>query len=71
MPYRLLPKMLNPVDRLFLLPLSLGDVRERPLLDACLERLVGRLQLLTRLVDRNDGMLYTHGAKKCLGRQAM
>ena len=64
--------MLNPVDRLFLLPPSLSDVRERLLLDACLERLVERLRLLTRLVDRDDGMLYIHGAeKKCLGRQAM
>ncbi len=64
--------MLNPVDRLFLLPPSLSDVRERLLLDACLERFVERLRLLTRLVDRDDGMLYTHGAeKKCLGKQAM
>ena len=56
--------MLKPVDRLFLLPPSLSDVRERLLLDACLERLVERLRLLTRLVDRGDGMLYTHGAEK-------
>ena len=56
--------MLNPVDRLFLLPPSLNDVRERLLLDACLERFVERLRLLTRLVDRDDGMLYSHGAEK-------
>ena len=64
--------MLNPVDRLFLLPPSLSDVRERLLLDVCLERFVERLRLLTRLVDRDDGMLYTLGAEnKCVGRQAM
>lgn len=72
MPYRLLPKKLIPVDRLFLLPPSLNDARERVLLDERLERFVDRLRLLTRLVDRDDGMLYTHGAeKKCLGRQVM
>ena len=64
--------MLNPVDRFFRLPPSLSDVRERLLLDACLERFVERLRLLTRLVDRDDGILYTHGVeKKCIGRQAM
>ena len=56
--------MLNPVDRLFLLPPSLSDVRERLLLDACLERLVERLRLLTRLVDRDDGMLHTLNTEK-------
>ena len=66
--YHLLPKMLNPVDRLFLLPPSLSDNRERLLLDACLERLEERLRMLERLVDRDDGM-YTHDAeKKCVGR---
>ena len=61
--------MLNPMDRLFLLPPSLSDVRERLLLDACLERLEERLRMLERLVDRDDGMLYTHDAeKKCVER---
>ncbi len=64
--------MLNPVDRLFLLPPSLSDVCERLLLDACLERFVERLRLLTRLVNRDDGMLYTLGTEnKCVGRQAI
>ena len=61
--------MLNPVDRLFLLPPSLRDIRERLLLDACLERLEERLRMLERLVDRDDGMLYTHDAEKnCVER---
>ena len=61
--------MLNSVDRLFLLPPSLRDNRERLLLDACLERLEERLRMLERLVDRDDGMLYTHDAEKnCVER---
>ena len=64
--------MLNPMDRLFLLPPSLSDVRERLLLDECLVRLEERLRLLERLADRNDGMLYTHNAdNNCGRRQAM
>ena len=64
--------MLNSVDRLFLLPPSLRDIRERLLLDACLERLEERLRMLERLVDRDDGMLYIYSAeKKCVGRQAV
>ena len=61
--------MLNPVDRLFLLPPSLTDVRERLLLDERLERFAERLRLRERLVDRDDGMLYTLNAeKKRVGR---
>jgi hypothetical protein len=56
--------MLNPVDRLFLLPPSLTDVRERLLLDERLERFAERLRLLERLVDRDDGMLYILNTEK-------
>ena len=56
--------MLNPVDRLLLLPPSLTDVRERLLLDGRLERFAERLRLLERLVDWDDGMLYTLNAEK-------
>lgn len=56
--------MLNPVDRLFLLPPSLTDVRERLLLDERLVRFAERLRLLERLLDRDDGMLYTLNAEK-------
>jgi len=56
--------MLNPVDHLFLLPPGLTDVRERLLLDERLERFAERLRLLERLVDRDDGMLYTLNTEK-------
>ena len=61
--------MLNPVDRLFLLPPSVSDVRERLLLNECLERLEERLRLLERLDDRDDGMLYTHDLDNNCGRR--
>lgn len=63
LPYRLVPKILYPVDRLFLLPPSVSDVRESTLLDERLERLEERLRLFERLVDRDDGMLYTLDAE--------